>query len=228
MPPEVWPAPPIWRPDVSILLYVFADHKKDLPGFNTDYANWVKSKEIEKLAVESNSESWIKTTARKYYLTKLTRYMQPPEMTYDLYLRDASDNKPAGVSKWEWSNALVTVMIFLIMLSIFLIVGLVSPGGLIFIICTILQFFTKLKVIHAIAWVFQGLIFLLTFGLGILWLSARDRFADYWVSTAPYGWQITYGKSIFAAGLTVWVLFLIGMAGMMIWQIFHQIKRIKK
>lgn len=228
--PEIYPIPPRrpWRPNVGILIYVFADHKKDLPGFNTEWANWVKSKDIEKLALESNGEPWIKTKAHKYYLTKLSRYLQPSEMTYDLYLRDASDNKPVGIKKFEWPNALVTVLIFLVMLSIFLIVGLISPGGIVFIICTILQFFTKLKVVHVLAWISQGLIFLLTFGLGILWLVARERFIDHWYSITPYGWQVSYGKSIFAAGLTAWILFLLGMAGIMVWQVFCQMKKAKK
>lgn len=230
MPPEIYPRPwPIWQPSVSILLYVFADHKKDLPGFNADYANWVKSKEIENLAVESNGESWIKTSARKYYLTKLSRYMRPSEMTYDLYPRDASDNKTVGVKRLEWPDALLSILIFLVTLSIFLIVGLITPGGLIFVICAILQFFTKLKVVHIIAWIFQSLVFLLTSGLGILWLVARDRFlGGDWFATMPYGWQVTYAKSIFAAGLTVWILFLVGMAGVMVWQILYQIKKLKK
>ncbi len=230
MPPEIYPIPPrpYWRPSIGIMLYIFSDHKKDLPGFNTEWANWVKSKDIEKLAVESNGEPWIKTAARKYYLTKLTRYMQPSEMTYDLYPRDASDNKSVGVKRFEWPNALAAVLIFLVMFSIFLVIGLISPGGAIFIICTILQFFTKLKVTRVIAWVFQSLIFLLTFGLGILWLVAREHVFDYWVSMAPYGGQVTYGKSIFAAGLTAWILLLLGMVGIMIWQIFYQIKRKSK
>jgi len=228
-PPKIKPVPvpPPFRPYVSILLYVFSDHKKDLPGFNTEWANWVKSKDIEKLAVESDGEPWIKTSARKYYLTKLTRYMQPSEMTYDLYPRDASDNKPVGVKKFEWPNALIAVLIFLAMFSIFLVIGLISPGGIIFIICTILQFFTKLKIIHVLAWILQSLIFLLTFGLGILWLVTRERFFDSFVSWAPYGWQVTYSKVIFAAGLSAWILFLLGMVGIMIWQIFHQLRQHK-
>lgn len=228
--PEIYPRPrPIWQPSVGIVLYVFSDHKKDLPGFNTDWANWIKSKDIEKLAIESDGEPWIETGAKKYYLTKLSRYMQPSEMTYDLYPRDASDNKPVGAPKLEWPNALVAVLIFLAMLGIFLLVGLISPGGVIFIICVILQFFTKLKVVHVIAWIFQSLIFLLTFGLGILWLIFRDRFiVDQWYSYAPSDWHITYAKSVFAAGATAWVLFLLGMAGIMVWQIFYQLKRIKK
>jgi hypothetical protein len=227
--PEIYPRPwPIWRPSVGILLYVFSDHKQDLPGFNTDWANWVKSKDIEKLAIESNGESWIKPDARKYYLTKLSRYMQPSEMTYDLYPRDASDNKSVGAPKWEWPNALVAVLIFLVMLSIFMVIGLISPGGIVFILCAILQFFTKSKGIHVLAWIFQGLVFLITFGLGILWLVAREQFSNSWFSLTPYSWQVSYAKSIFAAGLTAWILFLLGMAGIMIWQIFYQLKQIKK
>jgi hypothetical protein len=228
-PPKIKPVPvpPPFRPYVSILLYVFSDHKKDLPGFNVEWANWVKSKDIEKLAIESDGEPWIKPKLGKYYLTKLTRYMSPSEMTYDLYFRDASDNKPVGVKRFEWLNAFMAVLIFLAMFSIFLVIGSISPGGIIFIICTILQFFTKLKIIHILAWILQSLIFLLTFGLGILWLATRERFFDSFVSWAPYSWQVTYSKVIFAAGLSAWVLFLLGMVGIMIWQIFHQLRQHK-
>lgn len=223
-PPYPAPPRPYWRPSVGILLYVFADHKKDLPGFNTEWANWVKSKDIEKLAIESNGEPWIKAKARKYYLTKLSRYMQPSEMTYDLYPRDAADNKPVGVKRWAWPSVFMNVLIFLVMLSIFLIFGLISPCGIIFIICTVLQFFSKLKVVHVLAWIFQSLVFLIKFVLGILLLVSREQFIDWLVTISPYGWHIAYGKSVFIAAITAWILFLLGMAGIMIWQVVHQIK----
>lgn len=221
--PEIWP---IWRPDVSITLYVFADRKKDLPGFNTDWANWVKSKDIEKLAIESDGEPWVKTTAKKYYLTKLTRYMRPSEMNYDLYFRDAADNEIVGVKKIEWQDEVVSVVVFLVVLTVFLILFSISPMGVIFIVCALVQFLTKSKIGHILAWIFQSLMFLLSFLLGILWFAARSRLVGDYLLYPDYGGHI-YVKSIVAAVLVAWVLVLVAMAGIMVWQIFHQFKKKK-
>ncbi|MFZ5364221.1 MAG: hypothetical protein ACOZAG_01935, partial [Patescibacteria group bacterium] len=204
-----------WRPGVNILLYVFADHKKDLPGFTTSYASWVKSKDIEKLAVESNGDYWVEPEARKYYLTKLSRYMQPSEMTYDLYLRDADDNDKVGVPQANWENILTSILIFLIMLSIFIVIGVLSPIGLVFIGCTLLQFFVKHKAIKVVAWVFQGLTLLVTISLGaLLFLGWSAYGVGYWMGTI-------YDSSIVAAVSVVWIIFAAAMIGIMIWQILR-------
>lgn len=228
--PELYPMPSPypWQPDVSVMLYVFSDHKKELPGFNIDYAAWVKSKDIEKLAIESDGEPWVETSVGKYYLTKLSRYMQPSEMTYDLYLRDASDNDTVGVVKGEWTNALIGILIFFAMLSIFLVVGFISPLGLIFAICTLLQFFIKSKAVHVIAWIFQGLMLLVTTGVGALWLFGWYQYGEVnWYGVAPYNWSYAYTKSLFAAGLGAWILFVALMVGIMIWQVLRLRKKIK-
>lgn len=204
-----------WRPGVNILLYVFADHKKDLPGFTTSYASWVKSKDIEKLAVESNGDYWVEPEARKYYLTKLSRYMQPSEMTYDLYLRDADDNDKVGVPQANWENILTSILIFLIMLSIFIVIGILSPIGLVFIGCTLLQFFVKHKAIKVVAWVFQGLTLLVTISLGaLLFLGWSAYGVGYWMGTI-------YDSSMVAAVSVVWIIFAAAMIGIMIWQILR-------
>lgn len=213
-----------WQPNVNILLYVFADHKKDLPGFTTNYADWVKAEDIEKLAIESNGQSWIETEARKYYLTKLSRYMQPSEMTYDLYLRDASDNDEVGVPESDWQSVLVGIFVFLIMLSIFLVVGALSPPSLIFAVCTLLQFFVKNNVVRVLAWIFQSLVLLVVVALGALLLfgwSSYDYGMGVWTG-------YSYDKGIMAAVLVTWIIFVAGMAGIMVWQIVRQIKKKKK
>jgi hypothetical protein len=217
---EVYPAPS--QPSsVALLLYVFADHKKDLPGFNADYANWVKSEDVEKLAIESNGEPWIKTTAKKYYLTKLTRYMQPSEMTYDLYPRDANDNEKIGVPQTTWQSILVGILVFLVMLSIFLVVGIFSPLGLLFAVCALLQFFVKHKVVRIIAWIFQGLVLLVTFALGaLIFLGWSVYGINYWLGTV-------YDASIALAVLVAWLIFVAAMIWIVVWQILRQIKKKK-
>lgn len=224
--PEFYPARPYWQPNVSILLYVFSDHKQDLPGFNTDYANWVKRSDVEKLAVESNGESWIEPKASKSYLTKMSRYMQPSEMTYDLYPRDASDNDKVGVGKTEWSAGLLSVLIFLVILSIILVVGFISPPGLIFVACTLIQFFTKSKAAHIVAWIFQSLALIITAGVGIIWLAGWYNYGEAnWYGMVPYNWTAVYTKSIFAAGMVAWLAFVAMMAGIMVWQILRRRKK---
>lgn len=204
-----------WQPSVNILLYVFADHKKDLPGFTTNYADWVKTKDIEKLAIESNGQSWIKPEARKYYLTKLSRYMQPSEMTYDLYLRDANDNDEVGVSESDWQSILVSILVFFIMLSISLVVGALSPPSLIFAVCTLLQFFVKHKVVRVLAWIFQSLVLLITVTFGILLLAVRSSYGfRYWMGYTNEG-------IVLVAVLVAWIIFVAGMVAVMIWQILR-------
>ncbi|MFH2136665.1 MAG: DUF2330 domain-containing protein [Patescibacteria group bacterium] len=204
-----------WQPGVNILLYVFADHKKDLPGFTINYANWVKSKDVEKLAVESSGDYWVQPEARKYYLTKLSRYMQPSEMTYDLYLRDAENNDKVGVSGGNWENILTSVLVFLIMLSIFLVIGVLSPVGLIFIVCTLLQIFVKHKAVKIVAWILQGLTLLITVSLGaLLFLGWSAYGVGYWMG-------MSYDSSMVAAITAVWLIFTAAMVGIMVWQILR-------
>jgi len=219
-PSEIYPVPaPYWQPNVTILLYVFADHKKDLPGFTVDYANWVKSKDIEKLAIESNGESWINTTAKKYYLTKLSNYMQPSEMTYDLYLRDANDNDAVGVPQGNWQNTLTSILVFFIALSIFLVIGVISPLGLIFVVCTMLQFFIKSKVVRILSWIFQGLVLLTTVALGILLLFGWSGYGMWY--GVGYGAEASYAKSFMLAALVAWIIFVAAMVAIMVWQILR-------
>lgn len=204
-----------WQPGVNILLYVFADHKKDLPGFSTSYANRIKSDDIEKLAVESNGDYWIQPEERKYYLTKLSRYMQPSEMTYDLYLRDADDNKKVGVAEADWQNILVSILVFLIMLSVSLVIGIISPPGLIFVICILSHLFVKNNVVKIIAWIFQSLVLLAMTTFGALVLFVRSSYGfRYWVG-------YSYEGVMMLAVLVAWAIFFAGMVAVMIWQILR-------
>jgi len=146
--------PPI-EPKVGITLYVLADNKKTVPGFTTDYAGFVKPEQIEKWAIVSG-KPWIETS-KKYFLTKLFDTMTISEMTDDLYLRDAEDNKTVGTGVDLGSKTVIKEILYFFL---YLIIWIISPIGIIFLIATLVQFLAKSNVAHIIAWIFQILMFL--------------------------------------------------------------------
>lgn len=77
---------------VGIVLYIFSNHKKTVPGFSAYYAGWLDQKKIESLAQSETGDAWI-AQPKKMYLTKLENMMSTADMTYDLYPQDAPDNK---------------------------------------------------------------------------------------------------------------------------------------
>lgn len=148
------------RKSVAITLYVFSNHKQDLPGFTANYAQWLKPSKISKLAYEDGAP-W-QNTSKKMYLTKFYRQMYPAEMTDDLVLRDADDNKAIGGHVFQW----VKLTIGLLWALAFLVIFCLSPVGLVFLVCAILGFFVRNLAARIIFWIIQGLVFLLT-SLGI-------------------------------------------------------------
>ncbi|OGC99156.1 hypothetical protein A3E17_01570 [Candidatus Amesbacteria bacterium RIFCSPHIGHO2_12_FULL_48_14] len=102
-----------WGTDgwVNLVLYVFSDHKKYVPGFNTEYAGSVQAKTIERMSVDEEGKPWM-TASKKMYLTKLTRQMSAAQMNEDLVLRDAADNRAVGgVSPWLDSPVRVALIL---------------------------------------------------------------------------------------------------------------------
>lgn len=86
---------------VPINLYIFSDHKKELAGFDTLHANWIKPEEIKKLAKDDNGNYWV-SPKNKMFLTKLSSYLSVSEMTNDLFPDNAPNNKLVGVlSSWQ-------------------------------------------------------------------------------------------------------------------------------
>lgn len=88
----------------SIDLYIFADHKQTIDNFNTDYANWIKPNDINNLATDEQGETWVNTN-NKFYLTKLSAYLQANKMDEDLYSQDANNNQKVGVAPW-WQETI--------------------------------------------------------------------------------------------------------------------------
>lgn len=153
---------------ISIQLYVFADHKKEAIGFDTQWANWVAAKKIEKLAFNDNGDPWYQPKAKKMFLTKLYRSMQVSQMKDDVFLIDAPDNKVIPPSIF-WSVVLWSVLFFLILL--------ISPFGLLYIIFLLLYLFIKSKTARIVFVVIQALI---SIGLIVFALILRFHKRDYY------------------------------------------------
>ena len=82
---------------VGIELYIFTpDKEQTLPGFTTRYAAWTDKKTIEDLAMDDNGEPWMEVKNKKYYLTKLFRYMKYSDMDNDLFFRNVAQNSDTG------------------------------------------------------------------------------------------------------------------------------------
>ena len=92
---------------VSLVLYVFSNHKQEVPGWKVDYAGRVKSKTIERLAYDDNGDPWIKNS-KDMYLTRLSRTMKQSDMTSDVYLRQSENDDTVGAG----SSNLLSVTLF--------------------------------------------------------------------------------------------------------------------
>lgn len=120
---------------VSIYLYVFSDHKVNHSSFTTEQAKWVKKSQIETLAQDSQGNPWFEPKNRKMYLTKLYASMNYSEMTQDIFLTQANDNKPVGVDYVIW-------WVFLLLILSTILAIAFSPFGFLFIIFAIVYHFT--------------------------------------------------------------------------------------
>ncbi len=205
-------------PQVSILLYVFSDGKKTVPGFETKYANWTEKETIEDLAINSEGENWYKPKSSKLYLTKFYRSMKTSEMTSDLIFRAAEDNEPIGITQ---SNTIYDILAAIIVFALVFIIILLSPMGLIFIVLTLVQFLTKSKAAHIVCWVFQSLFLLITILIALILslMSLNVSFSPYFSEsvgvTVHFDWV---NIAVMAAAIAVVLVEIL----VIIWQIKYQ------
>lgn len=66
---------------------------------------------------------------------------------------------------YDW---LEIVAFSLLVLTIMILIWIVSPLGVAFILCSLAQFIVQNKAVKIVAWIFQPIIFIFTFLLGIL------------------------------------------------------------
>lgn len=145
------PKPKIWidpNPYVPIVLYVFADHKKEAIGFNTQWANWVKPDAIKKLAYDDTGNPWY-NASNKLFLTKLSESVQVSAMKNDVFLVDASNNATIPPSNF-WPTVLWTILAILIFL--------ILPPALVYIILLLLFIFLKSRSAKIVFLVVQSII----------------------------------------------------------------------
>ena len=145
---------------IPVNLYVIADGKKEIPGFSVDYANWIKVKEIRKLAYDVNGKSLINPQGKKYYLTSLYQNMATKDMTYDLILRQAENNQRVNAPN-PWMNLLWGILLFFGIIFIWII----SPFGFIFLGATLIIVFVKSRIAYIFGKVFQVLSFIGSLGV---------------------------------------------------------------
>jgi hypothetical protein len=138
--PEIAP----YYPGTSITLYIFADHKKDVTGFNTEYANWIKQAEIEKIAKDDQGNAWVKPNSQRMYLTKLNRSMTNREMSNDLFPDNAANNNKVGAPNWWEADAFY---IAIVCIFFFFLIS--------FYISMFWQFTSQSKICKKICWILQ-------------------------------------------------------------------------
>lgn len=116
---------PYYPTGMSIELYILADHKKEITDFTTEYANWIKPNEINKLATDEEGNNWV-NAKDKMYLTKMYRYMDLSEMDEDLYPQDADDNKLVGALNW-WEDMLINMKANILWFLVLLLLAFFIP-----------------------------------------------------------------------------------------------------
>lgn len=210
----------------GVLLYVFADKEKRVPGFSKQYAEILNSDTIKDLAYDFQGDSWIETD-RTFVLTKLYRSMSYSEMTDDLILRDVGgglsikaetgggeENGSAEDSIVPWAKWLENSFYFLIALFLWL----VSPVGFIFLIATAVQFLSRLKMVRIVAWFFQGLSIL--FWIIVMICLVMMKFAIFeW-------WDVSFSDKALNSGIVAGAFLMVAMIAIMVLQIILGRKKV--
>lgn len=222
--PEIAPMLPYER-QVGVLLYVFADREKRLPGFSKQYAEILDSQTIKDLAYDSQGDSWIETD-RTFVLTKLYRQMSYAEMTDDLILRDVAGGLEAGSKEGKpeesgvkstmvpWAKWLENAFYFLIALFLWI----VSPVGFIFMIATAVQFLSKLRMVQIVAWFFQGLSILLWIIVMICLVMMKFAIFEWW--------DVGFSDKALNSGIVAGAFLMVAMIAIMVLQIIFRRKKI--
>jgi len=206
------------KSQMAIMLYVLADGKKSVPGFDTKYANWLEKAEIEKLAYDSKGDSWYKTQSDKLFLTKLYRLMSPDEMTSDLILRPTANNNPVGVSV---SNPIIDGLIAVVVFALIFIVIFLSPIGLAFLVLSLIQFYAKSKAGRIICWILQTLDLLLTILISLIavLIVLRNMNQELFLSSVRQTLHFNWSN---VAIIVAFSIFVIAEILVMIFQYRHQ------
>ncbi len=158
---------------VPINLYVIADGKYEADGFYTQYGNWVKKTDIEKLGSDDKGTPYIQPKNNKYFLTSLSANYQKSQMDDDLILTKSDNNQKVNAGPETWQLFLYGLLLGLILF----VVWMFTPLGIFFIIGTLILFFASNKVARTFGWILNIISFIVTLAIGII-LFATAAFSN--------------------------------------------------
>ena len=156
---------------MDITLYIIAEHRQEISGYSTTYANKIKEEKIEDLAFDTQGDPWIDAENDKYFLTKLYKYQHISDMSEDIFPQDASkDTKVHSGYEWDSQKTLSMILYAILFTAIGFAVILLSPFALIFIILTLIFYFAKnikVKIVCAVLQIIDAVITLCLAAAGI-------------------------------------------------------------
>ncbi|MBU0732420.1 DUF2330 domain-containing protein [Patescibacteria group bacterium] len=185
MPPYPY-EPPAY---VDITLYIIAGHQQEVAGWTTEYADKIDGKEVQDLAVDTNGDPWVTAEQSNYYLTKLYTYMAYADMDNDIFPKDTEkDATVKGGYEWSGEDTTQLVMYTLVFIAIGIVIGIMSPFGLLFIIYTSIFFLTKNVKARIVFIVLQIIDTIVTFAFMALatvitvfaWIQMFDNVGSYY------------------------------------------------
>lgn len=156
---------------MGITLYVIADHRQDISGYTTNYANIIKEEKIEELAFNAQGDGWVDVQNNKYFLTKLYKYQYISQINDDVFPKNADkDTKVHSGYEWNSEKTLMLIMFSILFTAIGFAAILLSPFALIFIILTLIFYFAKsikVKITCAVLQIIDAVITLCLFAASV-------------------------------------------------------------
>jgi hypothetical protein len=174
---------------VPIQLYVIAEDKYEADNFYTQYGNWVKKDQIEKLGEDENGEPLIQPEKSKYFLTSMQASYMKSQMDDDVFLRKADDNRKVNAGPETWQLFVYGLLIGLLIFTAWAFL----PLGIMFIAGTLILFLSKNKGLRIFAWIISLVSLALTFVVGVAFLAlviSSGAAFNYMVISALVTWGV--------------------------------------
>jgi hypothetical protein len=111
---------------MGVLIYVFAENKYEIPGFDLQYAGQISKDGIENIAKVDGKTPWINPKKEKYFLTRMYKQMEIAQMNEDIYPEESKNQEQYNSTAGEGNR-----MIFLVIL---LVVSFVSVSIMAFVL----------------------------------------------------------------------------------------------
>ncbi len=149
---ELYPSQYFQQGGIDVIIYVLSESKVKMSQLDLQWANWLKSDEINLL--ENSEQNWLKSD-HKLFLTKFYNFVYTDKIDQD-YVFNPDENSKFPVPVYQTGQFWVWLLIPMIILDL---VILLSPVGLLFIIFLIIQHYTdKKSTAYLVSSIFQILI----------------------------------------------------------------------